>query len=243
MTSGFWIVITLGVLVWTLAAVPAPRLGGALARAATIFLLVGVVTWAFLRDDPDNLGVVLLVIAVALLGGLLVGAQRWGQDRARRAAETRARVLGEAADEAVRVERVAVARELHDVVSHAVGVIALQAGAAELSWPHDPAAVSRAVEVMRETTATTLADLERLPASPVSGEHPADHPAEHLLALVERVRLAGTPVDLTVIGDASEHADIVHRVVQESLTNAMRHAPGAPVTVRVRTTPTTRRCR
>jgi len=122
-----------------------------------------------------------------------------------------------------------VARELHDVVSHAVGVIALQAGAAELSWPHDRAAVRRAVEVIRRTTEATLADLDRLPPSPI----PAEHESEDLLALVERVRLAGTPVDLTMIGDASAHADIVHRVVQESLTNAMRHAPGAPVRVRV----------
>ena len=198
-------------------------------------LLVGVLIWSFRRDDPDNLVVLLVVITVAALGGLLVGRQRWGQDRARRAAETRERMLGEAADDAVRAERAVVARELHDVVSHAVGVIALQAGAAELSWPHDPAAVSRAVEVIRRTTEATLADLDRLPASPVPEEQSTQHTVEHLLALVERVRLAGTPVDLTMIGDASPYADIVHRVVQESLTNAMRHAPGAPVVVRVQT--------
>jgi signal transduction histidine kinase len=227
--SGFWIVVTLGVLLWTVAAVPAAGPGGALARVGTVVVLVGALTWAFQRDDPDNFGVLLVVVTVALLGGALVGAQRWGQERARRAAEKRERVLGKAADEAVRVERAVVARELHDVVSHAVGVIALQAGAAELSWPHDKAAVSRAVEVIRGTTEATLADLDRLPAPPMS----AEHTSEHLLALVERVRLAGTAVDLTMTGDPSAHADIVHRVVQESLTNAMRHAPGAPVVVRV----------
>ena len=56
---------------------------------------------------------------------------------------------------------------------------------------------------------------------------------DDLLALIDRVRLAGTPVDLTVIGDPTPCADVVHRVVQETLTNAMRHAPGSHVVVSV----------
>ena len=228
-SSGFWIVITLGVLMWTVAATPVAEVGNALARAATVTLLIGVLVWAFRRDDPENLGVLLVVVGVALTGGLLVARQRSVQARARTAVETRERVLDVAADNAVRAERVVVAHELHDVVSHAVGVIALQAAAAELSWPHDRAAVTRAVEVIRRTTTETLAELDRLTPSAADVEHNVDD----LIALVERVRLAGTPVNLTVVGDSSAHADVVHRVVQESLTNAMRHAPGAPVTVRV----------
>jgi signal transduction histidine kinase len=228
-TGGFWIVITLGVLLWSLAATTVTGRGDALARAGAAVLLVGVVSWAFGRDDPGNLAVMLVVIAVASAGGLLVGLQRWGQSRAQRFAQSRERVLDAAADLAVRTERANLARELHDVVSHAVGVVALQAGAAELSWPHDPEAVDRAVEVIRRTTSDALADLERL--SPVG--HEAGHDFDDLQSLVDRVRAAGTPVDLTVVGDAGEHAAVVHRIVQESLTNAMRHAPGAPVSVRV----------
>ncbi len=228
-TSGFWIAITLGVLLWTLAADPDVRAGFALTRVATATLLFLALSWAFGRDDPGNLGILLVIMVIVLLGGLLVGHQRRGEERARQAAHTRERVLGDAVDEAVRAERGLVARELHDVVSHAVGVIALQAGAAQMSWPHDPAAVRRAVEVIRRTTSDTLAELERMPVAGAG----AERDVEDLLALVDRVRMAGTPVDLTVVGDLAVHADVVHRVVQESLTNAMRHAPGASVAVRV----------
>jgi len=227
-TGGFWSVITLGVLVWAVAATPSARPRETLLQTADVVLLVAVLAWSFSRDDPDNLGVLLVVVAAAVTGGLLVRRQRWGEGRARSAARSRARVLGEAADDAVRAERVVVARELHDVVSHAVGVIALQAAAAELSWPDDSAVVTRSVDVIRRTTAETLAELDRL--TPTSD---GEHNLEDLIALVERVRLAGTPVDLTVVGDPSSSSDIVHRVVQESLTNAMRHAPGARVDVRV----------
>ena len=114
----------------------------------------------------------LVVMAFGLTGGLLVGHQRWGEARARRAAESRERTLEAVAERAVRVERAAMARELHDVVSHAVGVIALQAAAGELSWPHEPAAARQAVDVIRATTADTMADLDRLAPSP----HPTRRP-------------------------------------------------------------------
>lgn len=231
-TSGFWIVVTLGVLVWTLAAGAWRSTRALLLSISTGLVVLGVVTWAFRRDDPDNLGVLVLVFAVAAVAGTVVAAQRQRQARAQAAARARERLLGDTASEAVRAERVLVARELHDVVSHAVGVIALQAAAAELSWPRDLDAVHRAIEVIRRTTTETLADLERLsPPTGVEGGHTLDD----LLALVDRVRAAGTRVDLTVVGDDSPHADVVHRLVQECLTNAMRHAPGAPVSVRVST--------
>jgi nitrate/nitrite-specific signal transduction histidine kinase len=83
--------------------------------------------------------------------------------------------------------------------------------------------------VVRRTTTDTLAELDRLHLSAASSGHSYEDP----LSLVERSRQAGTPVDLTVVGDLTQHLDVVHRVVQESLTNAMRHAPGAPVAVTV----------
>ena len=82
-SSGFWIVITLGVLVWTVAATRWRGCGSVLAHAATIVLLVAVLVWSFRRDDPDNLGVLLVVVGVAVTGGLLVGRQRRGEARAR----------------------------------------------------------------------------------------------------------------------------------------------------------------
>lgn len=234
-TSGFWIVIAPGVLLWSLMAVTVPRGREVMVAVCVIATLVGVVVWAFRRDDPSNLGVLLVVMFFAAAGGLVVAAQRRGHARAHEAARSREQELDAVAVGAVREERVVIARELHDVVSHAVGVIAMQAAAAELSWPRDPVAVTRAVDVIRRTTAETLVDLDRLPPwRPGSG-----HTLDDLLAVVDRVRLAGTPVELTVVGDVSGHAEVVHRVVQESLTNAMRHAPGASVAVQVRADPTT----
>lgn len=227
--SGFWIAITPSVLVWCVAARPLVGPADLAVRAAAVGAVVAAVVWALGRDDPENLGILQVALAVALVGGALVGLQRWAETRSRSLAQARARELSVVAEQAVRAERATAARELHDVVSHAVGVIALQAGAAELSWPNDPGAVRRALAVLRRTTADTLAELDRLPLSAAS----SGHSYEDLLALVERSRQAGTPVDLTVIGDLTPHVDVVHRVVQESLTNAMRHAPGAPVTVTV----------
>ena len=80
--------------------------------------------------DPDNLFMALLVLAVAAVGGATVRAtERW-QRRAQDRADRRAAELDAAAEAAVRAERLAVARELHDLVSHAVGVMVMQAGAA-----------------------------------------------------------------------------------------------------------------
>ncbi len=228
-TSGFWIAITPSVLVWCVAAKPPAGPVDLSARVAAVGAVVGALSWALGRDDPENLNILLVALAVAFVSGALVGLQRWDETRSRNLASGRARELAAVAEQAVRAERATAARELHDVVSHAVGVIALQAGAAELSWPNDPVTVHRAIAVVRRTTTDTLTELDRLPLSAAS----SGHSYQDLLSLVERSRQAGTSVELTVVGDLTQHADVVHRVVQESLTNAMRHAPGALVSVRV----------
>ena len=146
------------------------------------------------------------------------------------AASARGRVLQAAADEAVRAERQQIARELHDLVSHAVSVIAVQAGAAELSWPKDPATVRRAIDVV---AVHGRADARRA-RSALAGGRAVPHDLAELEALCGRIRSAGLSVTLDrdgVLPDAA--ASTVYRVVQESLTNALRHAPGSRVAVRV----------
>ena len=121
------------------------------------------------------------------------------------------------------------ARELHDVVSHAVGVIAVQAGAAEVSWPDDPETVRRAIAVIDATALSALAELDRL-----QPEVRQQRSLEDLWALVGRIRAAGTEVELTMVGEPPPDAVVVvYRVVQESLTNVVRHAPGAGVHVAI----------
>ena len=128
-------------------------------------------------------------------------------------------------------ERTAFAREIHDTVSHAVGLIAVQAAAAEVSWPGDPAVTRQALGVITATATAALADLDRLPPDrPTRPRRPAD-----LAELIDRIRAGGTPVrvvGLELIPRA--RLDVAYRVLQESLTNMLRHGDGASAEVAVR---------
>ena len=110
-------------------------------------------------------------------------------------------------------------------------MIAVQAGAAELSWPKDPATVRRATDVVRSTADRALHELDSIrPGAP-----PLPHDPAELDALCGRMRAAGLAVTLDRDGAVpAEAAATVYRVVQEALTNALRHAPGSRVDVRVR---------
>ncbi len=219
--GGFWSFGTLGYLLWSVATrtrvVPRELMGGA--------LLVAVVVWTRHVSDPDNLPIVVMLMSAAVTAALLVRTARTREARARERATLRESELLSATREAVSAERVGFARDLHDVVSHAVGLIALQSSAAQVSWPHDPEGVHRSVAVIGTTARSTLEELDRL----VPGDHP--EPGAHdLVALVDRIRATGTPVSLSVEGELPASCSaVVHRVLQESLTNAVRHAPGAAV--------------
>lgn len=108
--------------------------------------------------------------------------------------------------------------------------MAVQAAAAVVSWHSDPEASRRACDLVRATAEDTLTEIDRLlPGDTTSTKTVAD-----IEELVRRIRAAGTPVDLRVDGVAgSTDLRVVHRVVQESLTNVVRHAPGAVAAVRV----------
>jgi signal transduction histidine kinase len=223
-TGGLWIVLTVGVLVWSLAA--AARRTPVVVVAATA-LLAGVIGSRWVSDRV-NLAITVTVVVVAAAGGLFVGRSA----RRRKAAEARTRVreaeLAAAAQEAVGAERAVFARELHDTVSHAVGLIAMQAGAAEVSLPRDPDGVRKAIEIIRAAATDTLAELGRLGPGAYDGRRTV----EDLRALVSRIRATGTDVDLSLVGEPHDPGT-VYRIVQEALTNSVRHAPGAPVTVLV----------
>ncbi len=134
---------------------------------------------------------------------------------------------------AVAAERARIAREMHDVVAHSLSVmIALSDGAAATTQ-RDPV---QAADVMRQVGATgrqALGEMRRLLGvlrddDDALAPQPGDR---ELIALVEQVRSAGLPVDLVVTGPphlSSAGAQLaVHRIVQESLTNVMKHAPSA----------------
>lgn len=141
----------------------------------------------------------------------------------------------------VEEERRRIARELHDIVGHALSGIALTAGAASQRVHHEDLELVRALDLIRERSRDASADVGRLVGMlRAVGESEALAPQPDLRglkALVERMTLAGLDVRL----DA--HADpelvpvgvqlVAYRVVQEGLTNVVKHAPGAPAHVRV----------
>lgn len=145
----------------------------------------------------------------------------------------------EAERAAVEAERARIARELHDVITHHVTAMVVQAEAAQYSM-EDSARTGTTLAMIGETGRTALTDLRGLlGALDGTVDDAARTPAiTDVEELVERARTAGQPVELTREGeprtvDAAKALAIV-RVVQESLTNAIKHANGARTLVRVR---------
>ena len=223
---GLWYLVTAGGLLWTLAA--RGRLIGL--GGLALGLLSGVPLLVVAAEWPANLGVVVVIDAFAIAGGLTARLLADRHDRAEAAAAGRERELRQTVDTAVQAERASLARDLHDVVSHAVGLVAVQAAAAEVTWDTDRQAALAAVDLVRATAADTLADLDRL----LPGADSADKSWADLEALVERIRASGTDVSVETAGLPSPTAmPIAYRVVHEALTNVVRHASGASATVMI----------
>jgi signal transduction histidine kinase len=169
-------------------------------------------------DDPA--GALVLSGLAAVAGGIL-------RDRSALLAELhagRAEMADRRRDElevARLEERAALGRELHDSLGHALTVIALQAGAARRLEADDPAAAAAARETIAETATRALHDAR-------GGFSAGAHDVGDLVATA---RAAGVPTRVTGPAPPPELAPVVFRVVQEALTNVMRHAPGSPVEI------------
>ncbi|MFB6839087.1 sensor histidine kinase [Streptomyces sp. NPDC056361] len=161
------------------------------------------------------------------------------------------------ASQAVTEERVRIARELHDVVAHHMSVVSLQAGMASYVFEGDPATARRALDTIAATSREALEELRRLlvllrvgsddvraadggTGTGTEGAEDAYAPSpglERLDALLLRVREAGVPVDLEVTGEPyalPPGMDLcAYRVIQEALTNVLRHAGPATASVTV----------
>jgi signal transduction histidine kinase len=133
------------------------------------------------------------------------------------------------AELAVRRERARIARELHDIVAHHVAVMVIQAGAGRLGAPDGAARFAGIGDAGREA----LTELRRL-VEVLSTDDPRPRDLETLLG---QARAAGVRLDYTPLPDsvrvAPELQDAAYRVVQEALTNAMKHAAGSNVLVRL----------
>jgi signal transduction histidine kinase len=141
-------------------------------------------------------------------------------------------------------ERRRIAREMHDVVAHSVSVMVVQAGGARRILQQDPERAIDAAVHIEETGRAALVEMRRLLGMLGAGEDAARAPQPTLAALdslVRRSREAGLRVELTVLGEPrSLPAGIdlaAYRVLQEGLTNALRHAGGSPAEITVRWAP------
>jgi signal transduction histidine kinase len=176
-------------------------------------------------------------------------AAAWGIGRAVGERGRRAETLEERADrlerahaEAVAGERATMARELHDVVAHSVSVMTVQAAAARLLFDDDPPRARESLVAVEETGRQALGEMRRLLGILRGDEHEtrlAPQPGiAELDALVEQVRAAGLPVDVVVEGEPKRlppGVDLAaYRVVQEALTNVLKHAGAARARVAIR---------
>jgi signal transduction histidine kinase len=165
------------------------------------------------------------------------------------AIEDRARLLeverDEKAQRAITAERQRIARELHDIVAHHVSVIVIQAGAGLRALDRRPDQTRTAVEAIDRTGREALLDMRRMVAVLGDASEPsalAPMPRlDRLGELVEEVRAAGLPVELSVEGERRPlDAGIelsAYRIIQEALTNVLKHARGARARVRLRYAP------
>ncbi len=223
--AGLWMLVTIGGLVW--ASVAARGRSWAEAGAATALVLLAGSSTSL--TDPDNAGMTWAILgAVLLVAGGTRAARELGE-RARTRARAHAEDVRGAKNAAVAAERQTVARELHDVVSHAVGLISMQAAAAEVTWATDRQKAESAFETIRCTARSTLAELQRFhPASVAKPKTLAE-----VRALLDRIESAGTPIEASGLEVVPpDMLDLTYRVLQESLTNTLRHARGARATVR-----------
>jgi signal transduction histidine kinase len=149
------------------------------------------------------------------------------------------------ADQAVAEERARIARELHDLVAHNVSVMVVQAGAERHALSDEQASTREVLTSIEQAGRQALTEARRLLGMlRRNGDHEdlAPQPTiAHVDALVEQVQRAGLPVTLAIEGDqVSLPAGVdlcAYRIVQEALTNALKHAGPARAEVRLRYTP------
>jgi signal transduction histidine kinase len=209
-------------------------------RRATAGLLAGVAgMWAgvFASDAVD--------VQSFVFSAGLIGLAPWLAGRATRARRLRSEALERERDQRARAaaseERQRIARELHDVVAHGVVLMVLQAQGARRILDHDRERAREALEAIEETGQTALAEIRRslgvLRDDSAPAELAPQRSLDDLGALVDEMREVGLQVDLRVRGPRRELRDGVdrsaYRIVQEALTNTIKHAGLVPTHVTV----------
>jgi signal transduction histidine kinase len=198
------------------------------------------------RNDPtqgtgDYFGIALL-FGLVWLAAFALGRKLESAAEAERRAERLERQREEQARAAVAEERARIARELHDVVGHSVSVMTVQASAVRRLLRPEQEREREALEVVEQTGREALAEMRRLVGvlrRPEEAPALAPQPSlEHLDRLVAQAQESGLPVELRVEGEPAQlppGLDLTaYRLVQEGLTNAIKHARASKADVLVR---------
>ncbi|MFE7840099.1 sensor histidine kinase [Streptomyces sp. NPDC057474] len=202
-------------------------------------------TYGFLLESTvgaghyaSNTGPFLVVSAMALLAASAVTIRRTAQQ------EVTAQQTVTAHERSKRTlleERTTIARELHDVVAHHMSVVAIQAEAAPYRVENPPPELEQAFATIRENAVAALTELRRVLGVVRAEDYEAPDAPQPTLAdldgLLANVREAGLTVDKVVTGGVRELPQGVelsaYRIVQEALSNTLRHAPGATARVEI----------
>lgn len=182
-------------------------------------------------------------------GAIFFGERSWRAARTQALLEARGHELElerqTSAAQAVALDRLAIARELHDVVAHHVSVMGIQAAAARRSLGRDPEGATQSLETVERSAQAAVEELRRLLhtlRTPETEPGASTVGIAQLGALVAESQSAGTPTTLIVAGEPRPLPMLVdvalYRVVQEALTNVRKHAGrGASAEVRLRFSP------
>ncbi|MFV0407875.1 MAG: sensor histidine kinase [Propioniciclava sp.] len=209
---------------------------------AAIYLLTGIVTWT-----PDRPGAA-LDGALWVLAGTAVGSAMRSQREMVRALEERAERAESAREElvlrGVAEDRVRVARELHDIIAHHVSAIGVQTGSAAHVLDSRPDLAKKLLGEARASAAKVLEELQLVLGVLRQGESLVPTSVIPGRPDVNELLASAATADATLTTAGIEHLDalpaesfmVAFRLLQESLTNAHRHAPGAAVTIRIQPT-------